>query len=50
MGVSGYYPVSGYYSGIRSSFSPDQYPVDYYPVLFGIWQNSIRHIPNFCTL
>jgi hypothetical protein len=30
MGVSGYYPVI-----IRSSFSPDRYPVDYYPVLSG---------------
>jgi hypothetical protein len=40
MGVSGYYPVI-----IRSSFSPDRYPVDYYPVLSGIWQNGIRHIP-----
>ena len=27
MGVSGYYPVI-----IRSLFSPDRYPVDYYPV------------------
>jgi hypothetical protein len=32
-------------SCIRSSFSPDRYPVDYYPVLSGIRQNSIRHIP-----
>jgi hypothetical protein len=33
-------------SGIWSSFSPDRYPVDYYPVLSSIRQNSIRHIPN----
>ena len=30
MGLSGYYPVI-----IRSSFSPDRYPVDYYPILSG---------------
>ena len=41
MGVSGYYPVI-----IRSSFSPDRYPVDYYPVLSGIRQNNIQHIPR----
>jgi hypothetical protein len=47
MGVSGYYPVIiRLLSGIRSSFSPDRYPVDYYPVLSSVRQNSIRHIPT----
>ena len=47
MGVSGYYPVSGYYgSGIRSSFSPDRYPVDYYPVSGKtVSGTSLNHIP-----
>jgi hypothetical protein len=45
MGVSGYLSGIRLLSGIRSSFSPDRYPVDYYPVLSGIRQNSIRHIP-----
>jgi hypothetical protein len=40
MGVSGYYPVI-----IWSSFSPDRYPVDYYPVLSGktVSGTSLQH-------
>ena len=35
---------------IRQWFSSDRYPAGYYPILSGIRENGIRHIPTLFIL